>query len=86
MNNIIEKYVRNMTINDVNSFAFKHGVNLSDKELNFTYKYIKENWQSIIKNPNGVDLDRYSDIFSSENLMKIRALINEYSKKYQSFL
>ena len=43
MNNIIEKFIKNMTMNDVKSFALKKGANLSESELQFTYNFIKTN-------------------------------------------
>lgn len=86
MNNIIEKYMQNITINDVNKFAYKNGVNLSDEELRFTFDFVKNNWESILKNPNNLNIEKYRNVFSSENFMKIKLLINEYSKKYQSYL
>lgn len=86
MNNIIEKYMRNITINDVNNFAYKKKVNLSDEELRFTYTFIKQNWEEIIKNPALLNIEQYKDKYSAENFIKIKDLINEYSKKYQSYL
>jgi len=75
-----------LTKEDINNFAISKNVNLSSEELDFTYLFIKKNWEQIIKNPNLLNLDRYQDKFSSENFPKIKKLVNEYSARYESFL
>ena len=75
-----------LTKNDVFNFATSKNINLSEEELNFTYDFIKKNWEQIIKNPNLLNIDRYKEHFSEENFNKIKKLILEYSAKYQAFL
>lgn len=86
MFNFIERYMNNITIEDVNKFAQKNNVFLSNEELQFTYEFVKKNWKTILSNPNIFHLERYKDKFSEENYHKINHLIKEYSIKYQSFL
>ena len=47
---------------------------------------MKKNWQTIIANPSSLNLDRYKDKFTEENLEKIKKLFKEYSTRYKSFL
>jgi len=54
--------------------------------LDFTYDFIKKNWEQVIKNPKLLNLERYKDHYSPENFNKIVKLFNEYSAKYQAFL
>ena len=75
-----------LTKEDINNFALKKNANLSPEELDFTYDFIKKNWEQVIKNPKLLHLERYQNQFSPENFQKIQKLFNEYSAKYQAFL
>ena len=86
MFNIIERYMNKLSIDDVNIFAQKNNIYLNSDELEFTYQFIKKNWQAILSNPNLLNLDRYKDKFSEENLVKIKKLFKEYSIKYKNYL
>ena len=82
MKNMIINYIRNMNIDDINNFAIKNNIFLSNEELNFIYKYIKNNYNYLIDNYNLFNLSNYKDYFSEENYKKIKMLINDYKKKY----
>ncbi len=86
MFNIIERYMNKITKNDVDNFARKNNIFLSEEELEFTYIFVKKNWQTIIANPATLNLDRYKNQFTEENLEKIKKLFKEYSTRYKSFL
>lgn len=86
MFNIIERYMCRLTKDDVNAFALKNNVNLSEEELAFTYTFVKKNWKIMLSNPNSFNLERYKSHFSEENYQKINHLLKEYLTKYQSFL
>ena len=86
MYNIIERYMNKLTKNDVNNFAQKNNVYLNEEELDFTYAFVKKNWATVIANPNTLNLDRYKDKFTEENLQKIKKLFKEYSIRYKNFL
>lgn len=86
MYNLIEKYIQNMTIDDVKKFAQKKGANLSESELSFTYNFIKNNYQHILKNPRLLDLERYKNNYSQTNFEKITKVFQEYSQKYSRYL
>ncbi len=75
-----------LTIQDINNFAIKNNVNLSDEELNFTYTFVKKNWNTILSNPNLFHLERYKEKYSEENYHKINHLIKEYLNRYGSLL
>ena len=86
MINLVEKFMDRLTIDEVNNFAIKKGVHLTESELEFTYNFVKKNWKNVLANPTLLNLDRYSNIYSSSNLQKIKVIFNEYSQKYQRFL
>ena len=86
MLNLIERFMNNLTIDQINDFAISKNVHLSSDELDFTYNFIKKNWRSIISNPSLLNLERYQDKYSKENFIKIKQVFLEYSQKYQKFL
>lgn len=86
MFHIIDRYMSLLKKEDVQNFAIKNNVSLSEEELNFTYEFVKKNWRIILSNPNAFHLEKYKDRFTEENYYKIDLLIKEYLKKYQSFL
>ena len=42
----------NLKKEDVQKFALKNNVHLSDAELDFTFLFVQKNWDTIIRNPN----------------------------------
>ncbi len=86
MYNLIQKVMMRLTKEEVNNFAISKNINLSSEELDFTYEFVKKNWEQVIKNPNLLNLERYKDKFSPDNFVKIKKLFNEYSSRYQAFL
>lgn len=83
---LIERYINNMDIHDLNNLAISKGIDLSPEELDFSYKFIKQNWQTILSNHGVFDIDKYKDKFSEDNFAKIKKLIKEYSIKYAQYL
>lgn len=86
MFNIIERYMNRLKKEDVLNFAVSKNVFLSEEELNFTYDFIKKNWQDILRNPNLFEIDRYKNKYSEENFKKVKQLFKEYHQKFGSFL
>ena len=86
MYGIIERYINNLTKEDINNFASKNNIFLSNDELEFTYSFVKKNYKEVLGNPDLLILDRYKNKFSEENFVKIKKLFIEYRSKYQRFL
>lgn len=85
MNALIEKFINNMSLYDIQKFAISNDVFLSNNELSFIYEYVKNNWKEILNNKGIIDMDKYREYFSNDNFDKIKKLINIYRDKY-SFL
>ncbi|MGM9834187.1 MAG: hypothetical protein ACI31M_00180 [Bacilli bacterium] len=83
---LIERYMSKLTKEDVLKFAISNNVNLSESELDFTYQFVKKNWQTILSNHGNFDIDRYKGNFSEENFTKIKKLIKEYATKYSRYI
>lgn len=86
MYSIIERYMSMLKKEDVFNFAVRNNIFLSNEELNFTYAFIKKNWQDIVKNPNLFEIEKYKNRFSEENFKKVKQLFKEYHQKFGSFL
>ena len=67
---LIERYINNLTIHDLNNLAISNDILLSNEELSFAFEFIKKNWQTILANHGVFDIDRYKDRFSEENFYK----------------
>ena len=72
MFNLIEKYIMKLTKDDINNFALKKNITLSEDELDFTYSFIKKNYQEMLKNPHLFDIDRYQNKYHGDNFNKIK--------------
>lgn len=86
MYGLIKRYMSNLTSEQVRDFALKNNVTLSDEELEFTYQFVKKNWETVLRNPNLLNLERYKEKFSEENFQKIRKLFQFYYQKYGHLL
>lgn len=86
MKHLIEKYIDNLSIGDVNLFLNKNNINLNGQELEFTYNYIKKNWNQILSDPNSFNFENYKNVYTSINYNKLSNLINEYRAKYSKYL
>lgn len=86
MFNLIERFMNNVTKNQINDFALSKDVHFNEEELNFTYDFVKKNWRSILSNPTLLNLERYQTQYSPDNFKKIKQVFLEYSQKYQKFL
>lgn len=83
---IIEMYMKNLKIENLNEMAKKNGIYLSENELDFSFKFIKKNWESYLNNPNSLILDKYKSYYSEENFIKIKKLYASLFNKYSRFL
>ncbi len=83
---LIERYIDNLTIQDLNNLAIGKGIYLNQEELEFSYDFIKKNWKTVLSNHGIFDIEKYKNRFTDENFTKIKLLIKEYSQKYSHYL
>lgn len=83
---LIERYIENMNINDLNNLAIGKEIYLSSDELEFSYNFIKKNWKTVLGNVYFFDIEKYKNKFSEENFSKIKKLANEGITKYGNYL
>lgn len=75
-----------MSIHDLNNLAISRGIGLSSEELEFSYNFIKKNWQNILSNKGLFDIDKYKSMYSEDNFIKIKELYKEMLVKYGNYL
>lgn len=83
---LIERYINNLTINDLNYLALNNNINLSSDELNFSFAFIKKNWKTILGNHGVFDIEKYRSHYTVENFEKIKQLYKELKIKYSNYL
>ena len=83
---LIKRYIDNMSVHDLNNLAISKGIGLSSEELEFSYSFIKKNWQNILSNKGLFDIDKYKSMYSEDNFIKIKELYKEMLVKYGSYL
>ena len=86
MYSMINKYLNNLTKEQVNDFALSKNIILNEDELTFTYNFIKRNYSEVLKNPKLFDIDRYQNYYSPTTFEQIKKVYIEYLSKYQRFL
>ncbi len=82
MYNMIEKYMNNLTKENFNLLANKKNIFFSNEELEFSFNFIKKNWNQIFSNPASFDITKYKNNFTNDNFIKIKNLYIESLNKY----
>ena len=86
MNYIIEKYINNLTINNINDFARKNNIFLTENEQKIFYNIVKNHYKEIL-NGNDDEIIKYlKNNLSEEKFYNVLNLYNEYKNKYQNYL
>lgn len=86
MHKLLEYYINKLSINDIKNFAVKNNANLSNDELNIIYKYVKNDWETIIfGNPNQIFSDLKENL-TAKNYQITMNLFNEYKDKFKNYL
>ncbi len=82
---IIKKYIDKLSIQNINNFALNNNIVLSEKELEYMYNLIKNNWEQILSNDDSILLKLNGNV-DNESIKKIEKLYYEYKKKYKDYL
>lgn len=82
----IEKYVNNMSIEDVYNFSKKNGIELTEKEASIILDYSKNRWEEILFFNQYVVLDEIKNLLRPEVYQKLDELIVFYKEKYIAHL
>ena len=83
---LIKEYVNRMNKEDINDFALKQGLILSDKELDTIFYYIKNNYKTILYgNPKEILLDIKKEV-EPLTYNKIENLYIKFKDKIDIFI
>lgn len=83
---LIKNYISKLTLNDINTFAIKNGIELNEEELKIIEKYIRNDWRTIIYgNPRPI-LNELKEKLNQIEYQKIENLYIEFKEKYKSYL
>ena len=82
---IVENYVKNLTINDVYLFATSNNIILNDKEFDYVFKTIKNNYKFFLGSDYMLIFNEAKNFLRKENYDKILKLYLSYREKYQDF-
>ena len=82
----IKKYIDKISISDINSFSLKNNISLNNNELNLIYKYVKNDWKTIIYGNYTVILNDLKNKIDSNKYNQIEQLFYKFKSKYQNLL
>lgn len=82
---IIKKYIDKLSIQNINNFALNNNIVLTEKELEYMYNLIKNNWEQILSNDDSILLKLNGNV-DNKSIKKIEKLYYEYKKKYKDYL
>lgn len=83
---LISKYINNLTINDINNFAFKNKIKLTNDESYILFNTLKQKWEVILyKDPEPVFKELKSKL-STDSYQKGIALFQQYYEMYKNYL
>lgn len=86
MHKLLENYISRIQIEDIKAFALKNGADPSEKELALIYKYVKNDWETIIfGNPKEIFSDLKENL-TAKNYQIVTELFNSYKEKFQNYL
>lgn len=83
---LIKNYISRLTLNDIDEFAKKHGIELKEQELKLIEQHIRKDWRTIIYgNPKPI-LDNIKTKLNNLQYQKIENLYIEFKHKYENYL
>lgn len=83
---LIKNYISRLTINDIDDFAKKHGIELNEQELRIVEQHIRKDWHTIIYgNPRSI-LDNLKTKLNNLQYKKIENLYIDFKNKYENYL
>ena len=82
---ILDNYINKLTKDDIILFGKKNNITLTDKEINYIYNVIKNDYDILLSNNYQKVFDDASSYIKEDKLKKIYNLFLDYRNKYSSF-
>lgn len=83
---LIEKKIKELSLNDINKFALTENIYLSSNELNIIYNHIKNDWKTLLYGDSNIIFNNLKNEINENNYIKIYNLFNKYKKMYKNYL
>lgn len=84
--NLIKEKIEDLNLLDIDAFAKKNNVFLTNEELQNIFEIIKDHWYELIYGNDKLVFNNNRSKLSNENYEKIEQLFYFFKKKYQRFL
>lgn len=81
MNNLIKKYIENITEQDIYNFALNEGIKLMDHETKIIYVYLKNYYQVFLNEDATFLFEELKEKLNPNTYNKLIELYNKYKKK-----
>ncbi len=82
---LIENYVKQIKKSDIYNFALINNIDLSEKDIDILYYYLKKNWEELLYGNKNILNDLKQEI-DEKKFLKIKSLFEIYYNKYQDLL
>ncbi len=78
---VIQKYIENLTEEELEEFALKEGIKLLDEEKKVLYVYIKNYWETLLEKDSTFIFEKLKEKLQPKTYEKVIELYNKYKKK-----
>ncbi len=78
---LIENYVNKLSKNDILYFCNKENINISNKDLDIIYIYIKKYWKIVLKKDPSNIFNELKNLLENNTYNKLIELYNKYKNK-----
>ncbi len=78
---VIQKYIENLTEEELEEFALKEGIKLLDEEKKVLYVYIKNYWETLLEKDSTFIFEELKEKLQPKTYEKVIELYNKYKKK-----
>ena len=82
---LLENYVKQIKKSDIYNFALINNIDLSEKDIDILYYYLKKNWKELLYGNKNILNDLKQEI-DEKKFLKIKSLFEIYYNKYQDLL
>ena len=86
MNYLIGKYIENISITNINQFAQKNNIFLTENEQNIFLDIIKNHYQDILTGNDEKYITYLKVNLNKDTFTKVISLYKLYKEKYQNYL
>lgn len=83
---LIEKYIKQISKQDIKEFANKNNIQLSEKDQDILYHYLKNNWQDLLYGNSRSVFKELEEKLGTEKFNVLKNLYDFYFEKYHDFL